>query len=130
MERKALFPGIKPPSGLEDKILKKIAEQERKTAVMRTAVFGIFGLTAATASVPAFIKAADLMEQSNFLAYASLVFSDSRIILSNLSEFLTAIIEAMPLTEIAIVLSLILAGLWSIAAVAKSIPAVRMVKGI
>ncbi|HOB90212.1 MAG TPA: hypothetical protein PKG74_02705 [Candidatus Colwellbacteria bacterium] len=123
-----LFSGIKPPSGLEDKIIKKIAAEERKIAVVKTAFFGVSGLTAATASIPAFLKAVDLMEQSNFLAYVSLVFSDSRIVLSNLSEFLMATIEAVPATEISIALNLILAGLWSIAAVAKSIPAIRTVK--
>ena len=123
-----LFSGIKPPSGLEDKIIGKIAAEERKTAVIKTAFFGVFGLATATASIPAFFKAVDLMEQSNFMAYASLVFSDSRIILSNMSGFLMATMEAMPTTEISITLSLILAGLWSMAALAKSIPAIRTAK--
>lgn len=123
-----LFSGIKPPSGLEDKIIKKIAAEERKTAVIKTAFFGVSGLAAVVASIPAFLQVVDLMEQSNFLAYVSLVFSDSRVILSNLSEFLMATIEVMPAAEISIALSLILVGLWSIAALTKNIPAIRTVK--
>ncbi|MFA4999423.1 MAG: hypothetical protein WC519_01715 [Parcubacteria group bacterium] len=125
MEHLALLPPVKLPSGLREKILKEIAKKEKGAAVFKTVAFGIFSLVFTASSVSAFIWMVNTVRQSGLGSYFSLIFSDSRIILSAWSEFFAALLETVPITELIVTLVLTLASLWSVSMVAKNIYLIR-----
>lgn len=105
---------VNPPTGLKTKILKRVETAiEQKNRNRKIIGFSIFSV-----SIIAFIDFAiytiHAFQQSGFGTYASLIFTDSKIVMSNFSTFMLSLVDSLPTFAITITLISILAILISI----------------
>jgi len=105
---------INPPAGLKANVLKSVEIAiERKNKNKKIIGFSVFSVSMIT-FIGFAISAIRAFQQSGFSTYSSLIFSDSKLVLSNLGEFVFSLIDSLPFFAITIMLVLILIILVSI----------------
>ena len=96
-----------PELRLADDIWRNILRQEKKILRLKIWTYSVISLGSLVALVPSIkILLADLA-QSGFYDYISLIFSDSRSIVSYWKEFIFSLGESLPVISILISLSLL-----------------------
>lgn len=105
---------IEPPTGLLEKILKSIHAQERLLALRRVALFSVFFIGSIIGLFPTFNMLLSDFNQSGFLQFFSLVFSDFSTIVTYWKSFIIILLETLPAISLALFLTVVLTFLQSI----------------
>jgi hypothetical protein len=112
---------INPPFGLLDKILKRIHKEERLLVLRRVIIFSIILLASAVGFFPAFNMLAADLNQSGFLRFLSLTFSDFPIVTTYWQSFVMILLESLPALSLALFLAILLAFLQSIKSLTRDV---------
>lgn len=104
------------PAGLTERILLKIVQRERRILGVKIGISAsIFLISLYTVA----ITCGDLifgLSHSGFFQFTSLAFSDFSSVANTFPDFIYSIIESFPIFTVALLLSGIMFGLWSMAA--------------
>ena len=103
-----------PSQNLEDLIMKKIMEEERKRAVRGISIFSLFSVASLWGSISLGEYLWSAFYTSGFFQFASLVFSDWSLVLSHGNNFMLSLAESFPVIELSIFLAAVVAAIWSI----------------
>jgi hypothetical protein len=109
------------PEGLEKQIIGHLRSRQRRSALIRSALFLVGFVFSLAALVPAFQSAWGSLSDTGFLAYLSLAFSDTGSILSSWGAYLSALLEALPILNLIVLFAVMLALLESVRFLAQSI---------
>ncbi len=102
-----------PPAGLAKIILLRIERRERRILAIKTTATVLFFAASVWVIELGYTNLVGGFEQSGFLTFSSLLFSDFSLIVSNLPDFLFSIIESFPIFSAAALLGGVLFALWS-----------------
>ncbi|MEI7777035.1 MAG: hypothetical protein WCI52_00265 [bacterium] len=103
-----------PSQDLEDLIMKRIIEEERKRAVRGVSIFSVFSIASLWGSISLGGYLWSNFYASGFFQFASLVFSDWSVVLSHGSNFMLSLAESFPVIELSIFLAAVVASFWSV----------------
>lgn len=109
------------PKGLLEKILKRIHREERILFLKRTIFSSITLIGSAAAFLPTFKMLASGFEQSGFLHFFSLIFSDFSAVMSYWQSFALILLETLPFISLTLFLAVLLILLQSIKSLTKDI---------
>lgn len=85
-----------PPEALEQRVFLRIREAQVARARARLAIFGFGAVTGLFLSLPAYQYAMSELTTSGFLSYASLLLSDSGMLMLYWKEFGLTLLESLP----------------------------------
>jgi hypothetical protein len=116
------FTTIEPPAGLLDKIIERIKREKHLLALKRRLVFISLGAIASlSALIPVFKLVQADINQSGFLQFLSLAFSDFGVVINYWQTFIMSLLETIPAITLAMFFSVILVFLWSLKLLARDI---------
>ena len=96
-----------PEANLSGNIWRKIIARDNLTVRFKLWAFGFAGLASLGGLIPVFkILFADFV-RSGFFEYFSLIFSDTGSILSSWKEFVSSLMESLPVVSVVLTLSLL-----------------------
>lgn len=111
-----------PPAGLFDKIISRIYNERNLMAVRRRVVIFSIGFAGSViALAPAFLAVRTGLAESGFAYYFSLLFSDFNVVAAYWQNFALALLEALPITSMALLLGIIFVFLGSLRFLSKNI---------
>lgn len=99
---------IEPPVGLEAKILRKIALEERWLAKKRLIFADALTLGSLGAFIFVLLNFWDGIAKSEFWSLSKLLFSDTAAVASSWKDFLFSLLETFPAAHFAVVLAPVL----------------------
>ena len=102
------------PHGLLDAVLNRISRVQLRRTLVHAAVFGVIGLGAAAGVFVGIRSVISEFMASGFGQYLALLFSDTRVVLSNWQEYGLSLAEAIPATAVATVFAAAFALLLSV----------------
>lgn len=108
------------PQGLKDSIFLRINREERRTSIIKLAVFVPLALLSGVAVVASFQYLMNQTAQSGFSEYIAILFSDGGTLLSYWKEFLLSVAERAPIIGTALFLGAILTLMGSIKSVLRN----------
>lgn len=114
------FNSAEPSGNLMSRIMARIDAKERAMATRRLIFFGISLLASIVSLVPAFQFLSASVTESGIGTFFSLIFSDLGNMLSLINQFGLSLLEAIPVTGIAVFLTVTLAFLWTLKQVVKN----------
>jgi hypothetical protein len=92
------LPGKALPAGLARAILARIARAEALTRL----VFGALSAASAVVATAGVWSVALALAHSGFVTYASLIFSDTGLVVTNIREFALTLAESVPIVALAL----------------------------
>ena len=101
------FQTPEPPAGLFDKIMKRIHRKQRLLIFKRLALFSIGVIGSGAAFVPVFQMVQSGLNESGFIKFFLLLFSDLELVMANWQNFGLALLESLPVMSIVAFLALI-----------------------
>jgi len=112
-----------PSQELLAKIMLRVQKEERLLVIKRrTAIFFVATLISGLAFIPAWQMLSSGLASSGFVQFLSLLFSDFEIIASSYwQNFIFSLLEAVPVVNLIIFLSVLLIFLESLQLLAKNI---------
>lgn len=110
---------IEPPIGLLEKIMKRIHKEERVLVLRRVIMFSTTLIISFVAFFPALNMLITGFNQSGFLNFFSLIFSDSSTVMKYWQSFSMTLLEAIPALSLALFLAILLTFLQSIKSLTK-----------
>lgn len=113
------------PAGLLDKILARIQKEKRFSAIRQTIIFTCTLMASLLACFPAFKLLYAEANQSGFLNFLSLIFSDFSLIMPYWQNFGLALLESLPSISLAAFLFIFIMVLQSIKLLLKNIKFLR-----
>ena len=108
MSNHKLFNEIEPSERLFNDIIGHVEFKNRQTARIKFSLLSATALAALTSIIPVFSYAANEFSQSGVYHYASLVFSDTNLVLVYWKDFLYLIAESFPFIGITAFLGAVL----------------------
>ncbi len=118
-----------PPSGLFEKIMYRIREEQRVFAIkQRVAVFSVIMIASMIAFIPAFKLVQTDLSESGFLQFLSLVLSDFGVVITYWHSFFMSLLETIPAISLTILLAVVFAFLGSFKLWIKDIKFILMPK--
>jgi len=88
-----------PPAGLLGRIINRIqTERNLLTAKRRLVIFSVGLIGSIAAFVPVFKMVYQGFAESGFMQFLSLLFSDTGVVLSYFGNFLSSLLETLPVT--------------------------------
>lgn len=115
-----------PPEGFLNKIMEQVHRgKQLRILKWQLVFFAVILITSAMSAVPAYQFAQASLAESGFMEFASIAFTDIRIILPYWESFASALIESLPIMSIALFLFIIFAFLESLKYVAKDIKLIK-----
>ena len=118
---------IQPPKDLLEKILKRIHREERILVLRRIIIFSV----TLTASLLSFVPTIKILlsdfNQSGFVNFFSLIFSDFSSVATYWQSFTLILLESLPALSLALFLAVLLTFLQSIKSLTKNI---KIISGI
>ena len=112
---------LEPSTGLLEKILKRIHKEERVLVLRRTIIFSITSILSVFALIPSFIILSSDFNQSGFLNFSSLIFSDFSSVATYWKSFSLILLETLPIFSLALFLAVLLTFLESIKHLTKDV---------
>jgi len=112
---------IEPSKGLLEKIIKRIHKEERLLGLKRTAIFSTTLIISVIGFFPAFSMLSTDLNQTGFLQFLSLTFSDWSIVATYWQTFIMILLETMPAVSLALFLAVLLTFLQSIKSLSKNV---------
>ncbi len=110
---------LEPPIGLFERIMKRIRREERLLVLRRVVLFSITLTASAVGFFPTFNMLVSDFNQSGFLRFFSLMFSDFSIITTYWQSFVMVLLETLPAISLALFLTVLLTFLQSIKSLIK-----------
>ena len=110
------------PHGLADKVINRL-HQERRLMIIRQRII-IWGITTASSAlvlIPTFRMLQVNLIDSGFLQFFSLLFSDSKVILSYWDAFAWSLLEALPVMSLVLFLAILGIFLKSLSVLTKNV---------
>lgn len=97
------------PAGLHERVMRRL-DLERQRAALRRRFMWAFSASSGAAglAVPVWRTLRTAFAQSGFWAYASLVFSDARVVFASWQDFGIGVLESLPAVPIIAALALAL----------------------
>ena len=117
---------IDPPAGLLETILKRIHREERLLVLRRVILFSILLTGSVVGLFPAFNMLLSDFNQSGFLRFFSLMFSDFPAVATYWQSFTMVLLETIPAISLALFLAVLVTFLQSIKSLTKNI---KIIKG-
>ena len=111
---------LTPPLDLFSDIVARIALEQQRLLQKRLIEWSIMTALSLTALMVAGIYAVIAISQSEFISYASFLFSDTQAVLASSQTFLLSLAESIPLLPVVFLLSATLSVLISLMLVAKT----------
>jgi hypothetical protein len=112
---------IEPPKGLLEKIIKRIRREERLLVLRRVLIFS----TTLICSVFGFIPATNMLlsdsNQSGFLRFFSLIFSDFSTVATYWQSFSLALLQTLPVISVVALLAILFVFLQSLRLLLRNI---------
>jgi len=96
-----------PDANLAENVWRTIVLRNKRMAQFKLWSFAATGIVSLAGLVPAFKILSNDLAQSGFYEYFSLIFSDSRLIISYWKELVFSLAESLPTVSIIFTLSLI-----------------------
>ena len=118
---------IEPPKGLFDKIIQRIRREERLLVLKRVILFSFLLVGSVIGFFPSINLLVSDFNQSGFLKFFSLIFSDSSIVAIYWKSFIMTLLETIPTVSIALFLAILLTFLQSIKSLTKNIKIIRKI---
>jgi len=115
---------MKPPIGLLEKILKCIHKEERFLVLRRAAVFFAILSGSAAAFVPVIKMLLFDANQSGFLRFFSLIFSDFSTVATYWQSFSLALLQTLPVISTVALLAVLLVFLQSLKLLSKDVKSI------
>jgi hypothetical protein len=112
---------IEPPTNLFDDILKRIHKEERLLILKRFFLFSTILIFSGIGFLPTLKMLISDFNQSGFIYFASLIFSDFSITILYWKNFLIILLEVLPAISISLVLFFTFIFLQSLKFLAKDI---------
>jgi hypothetical protein len=112
---------IEPPIGLFEKILKRIHREERLLVLRRVFIFSATLICSVFGFMPAGKMLLSDFNQSGFLRFFSLIFSDFSTVATYWQSFMLALLETLPVISILALLAIVLVFLQSIRLLSKDV---------
>ena len=98
---------IEVPVDLHDRVMRRVmVEQERRGLLRRFTCAFSAALVASVFTVPAWRAFGDALAESGFIAYASLLTSDARIVPALWQEFGLGVLESLPVMPVVALLTI------------------------
>jgi hypothetical protein len=110
---------MKVPSGLLEKVLKRIHREERLLVFRRIILFSITLTVSLVGFLPAFNMLLADFKQSGFLQFLSLTFSDFSIVVTYWKSFVMTLLQTLPAISLALFMTVLLTFLQSIKSLIK-----------
>lgn len=121
----ARFAQPEPPENLFNKVMRRIRQEQRLSALKRRfAIFSFVMVCCIAAFIPTFKMAQTEFSESQFLQFLSLIFSDFGIVISQWQSFVLVLLESLPVVSIIALLSIIFTLLVSLKFLARDIKVV------
>lgn len=117
---------IEPSERLFKGIIGQIEFRNRRTAKIKSSLFGIIATASLISIIPAFSYAASEFSQSGIYHYISLIFSDFNLLSVYWKDFLYLIAESFPLIGLTAILLAIFVFLNSFKLALKNIKAAHL----
>jgi hypothetical protein len=115
---------LEPSPELFLKVMKRIRREERVLAFKKIVFLSILLLASGIAFVPSIKMLAQEIQNSGFIQFASLAFSDFGIIKTYWQSFTLSILQTIPALSLALCLSVLVTFLQSIKSLSKNIKTV------
>jgi len=116
---------IEPPNGLLEKILNRIHKEQRFLVFKKIVIFSITFVVSVAGFMPAARMLVSDFNQSGFMSFFSLLFSDFSIVLSSWQSFSMILLETLPALSIALLLFILFVFFQSIRHLSKNIKIIR-----
>lgn len=109
------FQSAEPPDDLFDKIMSRINLERRLLVIKRRFVIFSIGLVGSiVAFIPVFRMVQTGFNESGFVEFFSLIFSDSGVVISYWQNFTLTLLESLPVMSIAVFLATVFVFLGSL----------------
>ena len=118
---------IEPPSGLYEKIIKRIHREERVLVLRKIFIFSTTLIASVAGFFPALKMFSGDLYQSGFLHFSSLAFSDFSTVATYWQSFAIILLETLPAVSLALFLAVVLLFLQSIKSLSKNIKTLKLV---
>jgi len=112
---------MQPPRGLLEKILKRIHREERLLVFRRIIIFSTILIGSLLGFVPSIKILLSDFNQSGFLNFSSLIFSDFSLMTKYWQSFAMILLETLPAVSLALFLAVLLIFLGSVKFLIKNI---------
>ena len=112
---------IEPPIGLFEKIIKRIHREERLLILRRVILFSITLIGSLIGFFPALNMLLSDFNQSGFLRFFSLAFSDFSTVTTYWQSFAMILLETLPAISLALFLAVLVTFLQSIKSLSKDV---------
>ncbi len=93
---------------LAERIIVRLSSYEQKRARRNIVLFSVLSVGSAIGAVFSWEYAQQAFTSSSFFQFFSLIFSDGKIVLANLGDYLWSLAESIPALNIALLLSSVL----------------------
>lgn len=110
---------IEPPAELYEKIIKFIRREERFLAIRRIALFSTTLVISLAGFYPVTNMLVSNLNQSGFLNFLGLTFSDFKTVATYWQSFAMILLESLPALSLALFLAVLLTFLQSIKVLSK-----------
>jgi len=112
---------MEPPNGLLEKIIKRIRKEERILVLRRIFIFSATLIVSVLGFVPSLKILLSDFNQSGFMNFLSLIFSDFSSITAYWKSFVMILLETLPALSLALFLAVLLTLLQSVKSLVKNI---------
>ncbi|MGA2418332.1 MAG: hypothetical protein ABSF55_03785 [Candidatus Staskawiczbacteria bacterium] len=112
---------IEPPIGLFEKIIKRIHKEERLLVLRRIIIFSTTLIISVIGFFPALNMLVSDFNQSGFLHFLSLMFSDFSIVTIYWQSFAMTLLETLPAISLALFLAVLLTFLQSVKSLTRDV---------
>lgn len=116
---------IQPPSGLLEKILKRIHKEERFLVFRKNIMFSVTLAGSLAGIIPSFRMLLSDFSNSGFFNFFSLIFSDFSVVTTYWQSFTIILLETLPAMSLAIFLAVLLTFLQSFKFLMKNIKIIK-----
>lgn len=114
---------INLPINLEQSILFRLDQEQKKHAKIQLVVFSLVDLASLAGLAASLVFLSNLFAQSGFIQYLLLIFSDSSLLFSFWRELAMSLAESLPVFGVIVLFSFVIVLAWSLA---KTINNVRV----
>jgi len=110
------------------KVMKRIRREERILAIKKIAVLSVVLVASGIALVPAVKMLVQEIQNSGFIQFASLAFSDFETVKAYWQSFALAILQTIPALSLALCLAVLFTFLQSMKGLSKNIKTISSIK--
>ena len=115
------FSLIEPPIGLYEKIITRIHHKERVLILRRVIVFSTTLIISLVLFFPVVSMLMYDINQSGFLQFSSLMFSDTSSVMTYWRSFMMTLLETLPALSLALFLAVLVTFLQSVKSLTKDV---------